>query len=155
MACVWKCWQQIWIARKNSQKVLLRVAPPCNFHKQLFSSHKMLWQNAPDDQWSQLGTEANTFVREVFGQQNFFASKAPFLLLHIWVFCVGKPLWRRLKKSAAQILSKIVKFNQTMTIDYSCLGKFFNVFFFLSGRDASWPNIFFKVDVSLSLVVRE
>ena len=27
--------------KKKSQKVLLRVAPPCNFHKQLFSSHKM------------------------------------------------------------------------------------------------------------------
>ena len=157
------------------------MAPPYNFHKQLFSSHKMF------DKKRLITTRhrGKHFCSRSFWASNFFCKQGNlqnwcwqqdvlneamnsasflefifFFCYSIWVFCVAQPLWPWLKPSAAQVLSKIVYFNQTMTnltIDYSWLGfrKFFIIFLFLSGRDASWPNIFFKVDEFLSLVVRE
>ena len=115
--------------KKKSQKVLLRVAPPCNFHKQLFSSHKMF------DKKRLITTRhrGKHFCSRSFWASNFFCKQGNlqnwcwqqdvlneamnsasflefifFFCYSIWVFCVAQPLWPWLKPSAAQVLSEIV-----------------------------------------------
>ena len=63
----------------DCEKKLTKSTFACGSPMQLSQTSFLFSQNVlTKSAWSQLDTETNTFVREVFGQQTFFASKAIF-----------------------------------------------------------------------------